>query len=74
MNPDMARFASASSFKGERRVQAGTPYAGKYENGVAYDLPGGGFVGFREVSSAGGPPTIDLNLPGVGVFKLKFTG
>jgi RHS repeat-associated protein len=54
--------------------QVGTPYAGNYQNGVAYNLPGGGFVGFREVSSAGGPPTIDLNLPGVGKFKLKFTG
>jgi hypothetical protein len=31
-------------------------------NGVAIDLPGGGFIGLRESTKHG--PTIDINVPG----------
>lgn len=34
-------------------------------------LPDGGTVGFRGVSKSG-PPTIDVNIPGVSVEKIKF--
>jgi RHS repeat-associated protein len=34
-------------------------------------LPNGGFVGYRGVSKSG-PPTIDVNIPGIAVRKIKF--
>ena len=34
-------------------------------------LPDGGFVGYRGVSKSG-PPTIDVNIPGIDVRKIKF--
>ncbi len=34
-------------------------------------LPGGGRVGIRPVSTSG-PPTIDVNIPGLKVDKVKF--
>jgi hypothetical protein len=39
--------------------------------GVLKTLPGGGTVGFRPASRSG-PPTIDVNIPGLDIDKLKF--
>ncbi|MCX8049220.1 MAG: RHS repeat-associated core domain-containing protein [Methylohalobius sp.] len=40
--------------------------------GILVELPGGGFVGFRPIS-ASGPPTIDVNIPGLSeITKIKF--
>ncbi len=36
-----------------------------------FRLPGGGTVGLRAVSKAG-PPTIDVNIPGIPIRKIKF--
>jgi hypothetical protein len=41
--------------------------------GKRVSLPGGGSVGLRPVSKKGGPPTIDVNIPGIPITKLKFT-
>ncbi len=43
--------------------------------GTRVELPdGGGYVGFRPVSSpkSGGAPTVDINVPGVPIDKLKY--
>ncbi|MBS0208237.1 MAG: hypothetical protein JSS27_04710 [Planctomycetes bacterium] len=37
----------------------------------AFDLSGGGAVGFRPASKSG-PPTIDVNIPGIPIRKIKF--
>lgn len=39
--------------------------------GKLYELPGGGRVGLRAHSKSG-QPTIDVNIPGVPIKKLKF--
>lgn len=39
--------------------------------GTLRRLPGGGSVGFRPASKSG-PPTIDVNIPGVPIDKIKF--
>jgi len=39
--------------------------------GQDYDLPGGGWVGLRLVSKSG-EPTIDVQIPGVPVRKVKY--
>ncbi len=36
-------------------------------------LPGGGWVGLRPKSKSG-PPTIDVNIPGLPIRKIKFVG
>lgn len=36
-------------------------------------LPGGGHVGLRPASKSG-PPTIDVNVPGIPIRKVKFVG
>jgi hypothetical protein len=42
------------------------------DKSLVIDLPeGGGFIGLR-LTSKSGPPTIDINIPGVGVRELKF--
>ncbi len=37
-----------------------------------FRLPGGGTVGYRPVSKNNGPPTIDVNIPGIPITKIKF--
>jgi hypothetical protein len=50
--------------------QGGIPHNGNYP-GTAVELPGGGFVGIRNMDSSN--PTIDVNIPGVPrVRKLHF--
>jgi hypothetical protein len=39
--------------------------------GQRYKLPGGGHVGYRPVSKSG-PPTIDINITGIPIKKIKF--
>jgi hypothetical protein len=39
--------------------------------GIRRELPGGGFVGLRPVSKSG-PPTIDVDIPGIDIDKIKF--
>ena len=41
------------------------------EGGLLAELPGGGHVGFRP-SSKSGPPTVDVNIQGLDVRKIKF--
>jgi len=40
--------------------------------GQGYDLPGGGWVGLRPTSKSG-EPTIDIQVPGIPIRKIKFT-
>lgn len=40
--------------------------------GRLLEMPDGGMVGYRPRSRSG-PPTIDINLPGISIRKLKFT-
>lgn len=40
-------------------------------SGTIVQLPGGGHVGLRARSKSG-PPTIDINVPGIPVKKIKF--
>jgi hypothetical protein len=40
-------------------------------SGNLVELPTGGIVGFRP-SSRSGPPTIDVNIPGIPIRKIKF--
>jgi RHS repeat-associated protein len=47
-----------------------TPYTGNYP-GTGYNLPNGGFVGYRPISGSG-PPTIDLSIEGMNPLKFKF--
>lgn len=35
-------------------------------------LPGGGSVGYRAIAKNNGPPTIDVNIPGIPIRKIKF--
>ncbi|MGB9151947.1 MAG: phage portal protein [Alphaproteobacteria bacterium] len=46
----------------------GAPYGG-----TAYNMPDGGFIGYRPASDSG-PPTIDINIPNIVIRKLKFAG
>jgi hypothetical protein len=39
--------------------------------GILVRLPNGGFVGVRPVSTSG-PPTVDLNIPGIDIREIKF--
>lgn len=40
--------------------------------GIVIQLPGGGgFVGYRPRSKSG-PPTVDVNIPGIGIREIKF--
>ena len=39
--------------------------------GKLVELPGGGVVGLRPASKSG-PPTLDINLPGIPIRKVKF--
>jgi hypothetical protein len=35
------------------------------------EIPGGGSIGLRPVSTSG-PPTIDVRIPGLGIREIKF--
>jgi len=50
---------------GTQNTPAGYP-------GQGYDLLGGGWVGLRPTSKSG-EPTIDVNIPGIPIRKIKFT-
>jgi len=54
-------------------TQGGKPNTPMGYPGLASDLPGGGWIGIRPVSKSG-PPTIDLNIPGIPIRKIKFAG
>ena len=41
--------------------------------GELFQPPGGGFIGYRPVSTSG-PPTIEVRIPGLRDIKLKFLG
>lgn len=49
----------------------GTPNTPVGYPGTGCDLPGGGWVGLRPVSK-GGEPTIDVNVAGIPIKKIKF--
>jgi hypothetical protein len=49
----------------------GTPDTPPSYPGRRYKLPGGGWVGLRPASKSG-PPTIDVNIPGIPIDKIKF--
>jgi hypothetical protein len=48
-----------------------TPVAKPLHPGQLFRLPGGGMVGMRPISKSG-PPTIDVNIPGIPIRKIKF--
>lgn len=52
-------------------IQSGVPHAPPNYAGTAYQLRGGGWVGLRS-SPRSGPPTIDVNIPGIPIQKIKF--
>lgn len=52
-------------------VQGGSSNTPAGYPGIGMDLPGGGWVGLRPVSKSG-PPTIDVDVTGVPIKKLKF--
>jgi len=54
-----------------RLTEGGTPNTPPSYPGVRYSLPNGGWVGYRPLSRSG-PPTIDVNVNGVNISKLKF--
>ena len=56
-----------------RLSASGLPAAPSTYPGVAVDLPGGGRVGLRIVSKSG-VTTVDVDIPGIPIKKLKFTG
>ena len=43
----------------------------RQDPGVLRDLPGGGRVGLRPASKSG-PATIDVDIPGIPIDKIKF--
>jgi hypothetical protein len=49
----------------------GIPLAVPTYPGQMFDLPGGGRVGLRPVSGSG-EPTIDVDIPGIPIKKIKF--
>lgn len=49
----------------------GTPVVVPKYPGKMVDLPGGGRVGVRPKSKSGGP-TIDVDIPGIPIKKIKF--
>jgi RHS repeat-associated protein len=58
-------------------AQGGTPYSKPYApnaNGVAVNLPNGGFIGMRTggTNSPGTLVTIDLNIPNIPISKITF--
>src|SRR5688572_9658761 len=55
----------------KKLAHGGTPNKPAGYPGSGYDLPGGGWVGLRPASKSG-EPTIDVNIPGVPIRKLKF--
>ena len=50
---------------------AGKPVALPSYPGKMVDLPGGGRVGLRSISKSG-EPTVDVDIPGIPIKKLKF--
>jgi uncharacterized protein RhaS with RHS repeats len=60
----------------DQLTAGGTKFAGEY-GGKGMSLPGGGFVGMRDYATGTGARaapdvTIDVNIPGIPVRKLKF--
>lgn len=54
-----------------RLAEGGEPVAGTTYPGTRVRLPGGGFIGLRLVSTSG-PITIDVEIAGLGIDKIKF--
>lgn len=52
-------------------TQGGTPNTPPGYPGQGCDLPGGGWVGLRPKSKSG-KPTMDINVPGIPIRKIKF--
>ncbi|HEX4142880.1 MAG TPA: hypothetical protein VHY91_04960 [Pirellulales bacterium] len=52
-------------------TKGGTLVARPTHPGQLFRLPGGGMVGMRPISKSG-PPTIDVNIPGIPIRKIKF--
>jgi hypothetical protein len=49
----------------------GSPVSAPTYPGRMIDLPGGGRVGIRLMSKSG-PPTMDVDIPGIPIKKIKF--
>lgn len=54
-------------------TQGGTAKTPSGYPGKGFELAGGGWVGVRPKSKSG-PPTIDVNVPGMPIRKIKFVG
>jgi hypothetical protein len=52
-------------------AKGGTPKTPATYPGIGAEVVGGGWVGLRPVSKSG-PPTIDVDIPGIPIKKLKF--
>src|SRR5262245_38837385 len=63
--------SSAAQSMFNQLSQGGTPHTPPNYSGTGTNLPSGGWVGLRPVSKSG-PPTIDVNVPGVPIDKIKF--
>jgi hypothetical protein len=50
----------------DQLTQGATPHTPPNYPGVGYNLSAGGWIGYR------GPPTIDVNIPGIPIQKVKF--
>lgn len=55
----------------EQLREGGTDVTPPGHRGKLVQMPGGGHIGYRPTSRSG-PPTIDLNIAGVAIRKLKF--
>lgn len=54
-----------------RLAEGGVDITPPGHKGMLVELPGGGYVGYRPVSTSG-PPAIDINIPGVPVQKIHY--
>jgi hypothetical protein len=57
----------------ERLSDGGMDVTPLGHRGKLVQIPGGGHIGYRPTSRSG-PPTIDVNIPGIAIRKLKFRG
>jgi hypothetical protein len=56
-----------------RLTKGGVDVSPSDHPGQMFRMPDGGYIGYRPTSTSG-PPTIDVNIPGVNITKLKFLG
>jgi hypothetical protein len=57
----------------DRLSEGGTDVTPPGYRGKLVQIPGRGHIGFRPTSRSG-PPTIDVNIAGIAIRKLKFRG